>query len=137
MPKLDPPSATSLVKLLLIGDSGTGKTGALASLVKEGYHLHVLDYDNKIAGGILPVLIQRDCPDRMGNVDYEPLRDKFKSSPAGPVADGLPTAFANGLKLLDRWTDGTFPNKWGEKHVLVLDSLTFFRDSAFNWARSM
>lgn len=137
MPKLEAPSASTLVKVLLIGDSGTGKTGALASLVKDGYHLHILDFDNKIAGGILPILVQRDCPDKTGNVDYEPLRDKVKGSALGPIPDGMATAFTKGLGLLDRWSDGTKPAEWGQKHVLVVDSLTFLSDAAFAWARSM
>ena len=137
MPQLTKPSATTIVKLLLIGDSSTGKTGALASLVKEGYFLHVLDFDNKIAGGILPIIIQRDCPDKIGNVDYEVLRDKLKSSALGPIPDGMATAFTKGLALLDKWSDGSKPSEWGEKHILVIDSLTFLSDAAFAWAKSM
>jgi hypothetical protein len=137
VPKLEAANSSTVVKVLLIGDSGTGKTGALASLVKAGYLLHVLDYDNKIAGGILPLLVKRDCPDLIGNVDYEPLRDKFKPSPMGPIFDGLPTAFTRGLALLDKWSNGDVPAKWGAQHVLVVDSLTFLSDAAFNWAKSM
>lgn len=137
MPQLSKPSAATIVKMLLIGDSSTGKTGALASLIKEGYHLHVLDFDNKIAGGILPILVQRDCPDKLVNVDYEVLRDKLKSSALGPIPDGVATAFTKGLALLDKWSDGSKPSEWGEKHILVVDSLTFLSDAAFAWARSM
>ena len=137
MPKLEGPSSSTLVKVLLMGDSGTGKTGALASLVKAGYHLHVLDYDNKIAGGILPILVKRDCPDNFAHVDYEPLRDRLKASSLGPVLNGVPAAFTRGLALLDKWSDGSIPSEWGDKHILVLDSLTFLGDAAFNWARAM
>lgn len=135
--KLEKPSQTTIIKMLLIGDSSTGKTGALAPLVKEGYHLHVLDFDNKIAGGILPIVLQRDCPDKLANVDYEVLRDKLKSSALGPIPDGVATAFTKGLALLDKWSDGSIPAQWGEKHILVVDSLTFLSDAAFAWARSM
>lgn len=128
---------TTIVKVLLLGDSGTGKTGALAALVREGYYLHVLDFDNKISGGILPIIIKRDCPDKIGNVDYEPLRDKLKSSPMGPIADGMPTAFTKGLSLLDKWSDGSIPKTWGSQHVLVVDSLTFLSDAAYAWVKGM
>jgi hypothetical protein len=125
------------VKILVLGDSGTGKTGSLASLVRAGYHLHVLDFDCKVKGGILPVLVERDCPDFLGHVDFESLRDKFKFSAVGPVFNGTPSAFARGMALLDKWSDGSVPSEWGPEHVLVLDSLTFFSDAAFNWAKSM
>ena len=137
MPILEPPSSATIVKLLLLGDSGTGKTGALASLVKEGYHLHVLDFDNKIAGGILPIVVQRDCPDLIGHIDFEPLRDELRPTSMGPAPAGVPRAFTRGISLLDKWSDGSIPREWGPHHILVLDSLTFCGDAAFNWARSM
>jgi hypothetical protein len=137
MPKLEAASPSTIVKVLLIGDAGTGKTGALGSLVRAGYILHVWDFDNKISGGILPILINRDCPDKIGSVDYEPLRDKLKSSPLGPLPDGMPTAFTRGLALLDKWSDGAVPAAWGEKHIVVIDSLTFLSDAAYAWAKAM
>jgi hypothetical protein len=117
MPNLEASNVQPPIKLLLIGDSGTGKTGALASLVRDGYKLRILDFDNKIAGGILPILIKRDNPDRLKSVEFEPLRDKLKSSALGP--------------------DGTSPREWGPEYVLVIDSLTFLSDAAFNWAKGM
>jgi hypothetical protein len=123
--------------MLLIGDSGTGKTGALASLVKAGYNLRVLDFDCKIAGGILPILIKRDAPDKLANVQYEPLRDNLKSSALGPILAGTPQAFTRGLALLDKWSDGTSPKEWGPEYILVIDSLTFLSDAAFNWAKAL
>ena len=135
--KLDDAGLPIFIKVLLLGDSGTGKTGALAALVKAGYELRILDYDNKISGGILPIVIKRDCPDRMGAVEFEPLRDKLKSSPMGPVPDGLPSAYTKGLALLDKWSDGSVPGTWGPKKVLVVDSLTFLADAAFNWVKAM
>ena len=137
MPILEAPNAQSFVKLILIGDSGTGKTGATASLVKEGLRGRYLDFDNKVAGGILPIILKRDCPDKLANVQYEPLRDNFKASPAGPILDGMATAFTRGLALLDKWSDGTVPKNWGPEYFLCVDSLTFLSDAAFNWAKSM
>jgi hypothetical protein len=122
--------------MLLIGDSGTGKTGALASLARAGYRLHILDMDNKVQTGILPVVL-KDEPTALGRVDYEACRDKYKSSSLGPLIDGQPQAYAKSLALLDKWTDGSIPAKWGPEHIFVLDSLTFFSDAAFAWAKGM
>ncbi len=130
-------NASPLIKMLLIGDSGTGKTGACASLVKDGYKLRILDFDNKVAGGILPIIVKRDSPANLRNVEFESLRDKFKGSAAGPIADGLPTAFTKGLALLDKWSDGTVPAAWGPDTILIIDSLTFLSDAAYNWAKGM
>lgn len=135
MPALAPPAKSSITKMLLIGDSGTGKTGSLAALAQD-YKLHVYDYDCKIAGGILPILL-KDKPASLANVDYEPLRDNFKASALGPILDGMPQAFTRGLALFDKWIDSTVPKLWGPEHILVLDSLTFFSDAAYNWAKSM
>src|SRR6266576_5812390 len=127
----------TLTKALVLGDSGTGKTGALASLVKAGYRLRVLDLDNKLQTGILPQVLKRDSPELLGTIDYEAVRDKFKASALGPIFDGVPKSFTRSLELLDKWSDGTVPAKWGPEYVFVLDSLTFFSDAAYNWAKSL
>jgi hypothetical protein len=41
------------------------------------------------------------------------------------------------MALLDKWSDGSIPSDWGPDHVLVVDSLTFLGDAAYNWAKSM
>jgi len=128
---------STITKALVLGDSGTGKTGALASLVGAGYKLRVLDLDNKLQTGILPQVLKRDHPDKMRNIDYEAVRDRFKASALGPVFDGMPKSFTRSLELLDKWSDGTIPAKWGPDYIFVLDSLTFFSDSAYNWAKSL
>lgn len=130
-------SKSQITKAIIIGDSGTGKTGALASLAKAGYKLHILDLDNKLQNGILPQVLKRECPDKMSAVDYEALRDNFKASALGPIFDGVPRSFTRSLELMDKWSDGTVPAKWGPEHIFVLDSLTFFSDAAYNWAKSM
>lgn len=128
---------STITKAILLGDSGTGKTGSLASLVKAGYKLRILDLDNKLQSGILPQVIKRDCPELLGSIDYEAVRDKFKASAMGPIADGIPKSFTRSLELMDKWSDGTVPATWGPDYIFVLDSLTFFSDAAYNWARSL
>lgn len=136
MPSLTDGNAP-FVKTILLGDSSTGKTGSLVSLVKAGYHLRILDMDNKVSTGILPKAIMRDCPDRIATVQFESLRDKKKASAIGPIFDGQPQSFKKAMELLNKWSDGTVPGEWGPDHIFVLDSLTFLGDSAFNWAQSM
>ena len=148
MPLADQHQSAEYVKLLGIGDSGTGKTGSLVSLVKAGYKLRVLDFDN----GLDPLVAQvrQQCPDRLANIAFisEGLRDKFKPGPGGAMLpDGQVRAFTKAIGLLDKWveTDAAGkvvldygpPRTWGADTILVLDTLTFLSDAAFNWATAM
>lgn len=118
------------VKLLLIGDSKSGKTGSLASLVFAGYKLRILDYDNGL-DALAQVIKQRD-PKLLANVEYRTLRDKVIATPIGPMVPN-PTAFIEGLKLLDKWEPFGVPATWGKEVIVVLDSFTFMSDAAFNY----
>src|SRR6516225_5547499 len=97
MPTLEDAQKQAFVKAVMIGDSGTGKTGSLFSLVKSGLKLKVWDYDNKIAGGILPLLIRKYCPEKLKDVEYVALRDEYRASLGGPAYDGVPKAWSEGL----------------------------------------
>ena len=135
MPSLADHHGSKFIKLFYIGDSGTGKTGSLVSLIGAGYKLRILDLDNG-----LDALFQetkRAFPDKLTNVDYESRRDQYKSSPSGPIISGQPKAFTDSLKLLDKWPDETSPKDWGEDTIFVLDSLTAFGKAAFEWAKGM
>ena len=142
MPSLANHQSNLHTKLLIEGDSKAGKTGALASLVKAGYKLRILDFDNGL--DVLSQYVMRDCPENIDNVEFRTLRDDRKASAAGHVVQ--PKAFAEALKMLDKWKykndDGTEtdlgdPAAWGEDCILVLDSLTFLSDAAFDWAESL
>src|SRR5215813_3439304 len=127
MPSLAEHQSTDFTKLVFIGDSKSGKTGALASLVLAGYKLRILDYDNGL--DVLAQIVKRDKPELLKNVEFVTLQDKLVSTPVGLTVDGTATAFVNGLKLLDHWkwgeTDLGPPAKWGKECILVIDSLTF------------
>lgn len=134
MPSLTQHQSSEFTKLLLIGDSKSGKTGGTASLVKN-YKLRFLDMDNGLDA--LVQVVKRDNPDRLGTVEFRTLRDKLKSSPFGTVTDGPATAFIDALKMLDNWKYGDVdlgpPKDWGSDCILVLDSLTFLSDAAFRF----
>jgi len=104
-------------------------------LVKAGYKLRILDFDNGLE--TLKQYILKECPKEIENVEYRTLRDTRKASPLGPVISGTPRAFIDGIRMLDRWkydeVDLGVPAEWGRGTVLVLDSLTFFSDAAFDF----
>lgn len=133
MPSLADHHSNELVKLLLLGDAKSGKTGSLVSLVKMGYKLRILDMDNLL--DILKGMVQRECPEKLGNVEFRTLRDDYKAGATGAIIDGKPTAWLNALRMLDRWkydeTDLGVPAEWGPQDILVIDSLSRLCDSAF------
>lgn len=124
----------SLIKLLYIGHSGTGKTGSLISLLRAGKKIRLLDMDNGFAP--LIALAERENPDLLDNLDIISHRDKFKADIAsGTTLDGTPKAYVNAIKSLTTWDDGTKPGEWGPDYVLVIDSLTALSRAAFHWAK--
>lgn len=135
MPSLAQHQSRSFTKCLLIGESKAGKTGSLTSLVKAGYKLRVLDYDNGL--DVLHQFILRECPEAIDNVEFRTLRDKRKMSGTESVIDGMPSAFPTGMKMLDRWkyddVDLGNPAEWGPDCILVLDSLSRFADAAYDF----
>jgi len=56
---------------------------------------------------------------------------------AGPVVQGVPTAFVNAVKLIDKWSDGSTPSEWGTNTIFVIDTLGTLGKAAMAWAQSM
>jgi hypothetical protein len=112
------------VKGLIIGNNGAGKTGALLSLIKAGYKLRLLDFDN--GAEILVNLIRAQCPELASNVDIETHMDEYKSigGKAGITPVTPLKGFSGGMKVLDEWPGLGKPTDWRTDTVLVLDSLT-------------
>jgi energy-coupling factor transporter ATP-binding protein EcfA2 len=113
MPPITQHTAKDLTKVLVIGNSGAGKTALLATLANAGYSVRVWDYDNG-----LDVVMNYLTPTGAKNFFYHTLVDM----PGKP-----PTAYMEGKALLNGWKSDGFPSitEWGSKDVLVIDSLTF------------
>lgn len=131
-----------LFKLIYIGDSSVGKTGSLTSLVKMGYKVRVLDFDNGV--GTLKSYVTKECPEKLDNVDSITVRDKIKlglsaqyNGKTGPIIDGQPKAFTQGLGYMEKWDDGTNPAEWGPEYIFVLDSLSAYGKAALAWATGL
>ncbi len=95
---LDDHPSISTVKLLNLGNSKTGKTGALCSLVEAGYRLWLLDYDNGI--DIIQNIFQ-DKPDLRKRVRYRTLTDSIISVNGNPQWKSPVTAFRGAAKTLE------------------------------------
>lgn len=131
MVKFSKHHASKYVKILYIGDSGTGKTGSLVSLVKAGYKLKILDLDNGLDA--LFQFTHRECADNIDNIDYETRRDAIIPGKMGPIIQS--NIYVEATKLMTEWSDGTQPCEGGENEVFVIDSLTALGNSALEWAR--
>lgn len=155
MPPLSQHQSSNTTKLLLIGDSGAGKTGACASLASAGYNLRFIDTDNglDVLSNLLSGKGSPYKPDSMNRVDYETLTDPMKNV-AGKLVPARATVWQRLLNLLDNWgpeTTKDWSNKkvlnntsalgpistWGTQDVLVLDSLSRISNAALNFVLSM
>jgi hypothetical protein len=144
MPSLSQHQSNSYTKLLLLGDAKSGKTGSLVSLVAAGYKLRIIDLDNLL--DILKYKILEECPDKIDNVEFITIRDKYKSGPQGAVLDGKPKAWIEVIRLCDNWKytgdDGVAvdlgkPAQWGSDCILVIDSLSRLCDAAYDHHESI
>jgi len=136
-----------------MADSGSGKTGALASLANAGYNVRVLDFDNG-----LDVLRAYLTPEGLSRVHYVTLTDKLKGGGAsGSLPEGIPQSTATAMKMLDNWKIFKAQTKdeiaakapkevledfgpvstWDENDVIVIDSLTLQGNSALRHIMAM
>tara|TARA_R110002153_G_scaffold274298_2_gene448207 strand:- start:27902 stop:28690 length:789 start_codon:yes stop_codon:yes gene_type:complete len=130
MPALSAHQSATTTKMLLIGDPGSGKTGALASLARAGYNLRILDCDNGL--DILANILADDA-EAMARVSYITCTDKYKSI-GGKICVPAPTAWSKACSALDNWKTDTESfgaiETWGEKDILIIDSLTLLSQQA-------
>ena len=135
----------SPVKILLLGDPGSGKTGSLASLVKAGYNLRIMDFDNGTE--ILRNLL---TPEQYATCSIIPLQDRRLAKKI-PVMEGqnirgykvsaIPVRAEAWQRAVDLictdWKDGdkSFGNvySWTSQDILVFDSLTHAWRTALNF----
>lgn len=150
MGQLADQTSTGLVKGILLGDGGSGKTSALLALIQADYVLRIYDFDNLLKP--LVELIRKHCPERIGQVQVQTFTDKFKGldTPVMMVGNalkvmpnviGTPKAYSNALKQLTHWKDGEEdlgdPGKWGDEVIVVIDSLTNCAAAAFRYVQAM
>lgn len=135
MTKATDHKSSEFVKLLFIGNSGAGKTGALTSLVEAGYELRIIDMDSGLDA--LIHLVRASDPSLLEKIEFNTFRDKIKMTASGPKVVGSPKAYVNALDALEEWPDDkSDPAEWGPGRVLVVDSLTRMGDAAFHWAKA-
>lgn len=136
MPSAANYSRESFIKLMLIGNSGAGKTGALTSLVEAGYKLRILDMDSGLDA--LMSHVHAADPKLLEKIEYVSYRNRMKMTARGSVVAGKADAYPNAMKALESWPDDeSDPAEWGHDTIFVLDSLTAAGRAAYQWAVAM
>ena len=120
---------TEPTSILLLGDSGTGKTGSLASLIKAGRRIRIIDLDN--GSKIIRRVIQRECPEKLENLVVEKVSVKYKISSTGAEAERAPRSLARVGAIIDKWQTEVEPGD-----IIALDSLTALGRMCLVWARA-
>ena len=148
------------IKMLLVGDSKAGKTGALASLLLAGYNIRVIDLDNgaDVLMGVGAVKAARtDYSEGASSWRYKlrngasldvqtctdgSLRVKRNTIVAGKNIEGFAlvpdgTAWDKALAQFHLWPEFGPVETWGSDTVLVIDSLSFLGQAALNWVMKL
>lgn len=148
MPALANHQSATVTKLLLMGDSGSGKTGALASLAAAGYNLRILDFDNGIDALFNYLSDPKSAypKEALARVHYRTLTEPMRNV-MGRLIPAKATVWQETTKMLDHWkepaaADGTVIDlgkisTWGSDDVLVIDSLTMLSNGAMNFHLQM
>lgn len=134
-------SSTPRIKGLLLGESTSGKTGALMSLAAVGYKLRILDLDNKTdllrdyALNPNSPYVKRN-PSVAANISVKTCVDPMKFE-GGRIIPASVTAWQTFTGMLMNWKDGGEDfgpvTRWGPDCVLVVDTLSSLAKWAYNF----
>lgn len=125
MPSFSEHKNSTRTKLLMVGDSKSGKSAALATLANAGYKVNILDYDDGLDP--LAAFLQ---PEVVDNVHYVTLKDD-------PADRKGVDSWRKGWNIIQgRWKvddeDLGSIRDWGSDTVFVIDSLTFMGKAALH-----
>lgn len=130
MPGFEKHESANRTKVMLLGDSGAGKTSRAADLANAGYKVFILDFDDK-----LDILKEYLTEEGVKNVQYVTVKEE---------AQGTPTAWKTAKDLIwKKWVDPETKEDfgkvkdWGPDAVLFIDSISFMGEAAKNYAGSM
>lgn len=134
MPTLESKRKNDPLKVLVLGDTGVGKTGALASLLLAGYELFILDFDEGTD------VLQDALKGKSVKCHIETLQDSY-TQVGNFLGVTTPKAFPTAIRLLGTagWTDSETKENfgkvstWDNTRIVVIDSLTFMGKAALNW----
>ena len=119
---------TKRANILIVGDSGGGKTSLLATAANAGYRVNVADFDNKLA------VLNKHLTDK-GRENLSVITFKDKIGEAASASKRFDEVCAKGWK--DAEEDLGKITTWGPDTILAIDSLTFWGDTLKSEALAM
>ena len=150
MPSIIDHPAGKTTKVILLGDTGSGKTGSLCSLAAAGYNLRILDLDNGI--DIIRNLLT--APNTQYKIPREELASRVMyrtlTEPQKAVGGNLrpvrAQVWTQMTQMLENWKWTTPEGEvedlgkvvdWTDRDVLVIDSLTRAAQAAMNFHQQL
>lgn len=151
MPNIDELNDSELIKMIYIGDSGSGKTGSLMSLAAAGYNLRVLDVDkgvqilkdyattkldqhgkpNIYLNAKPPLWSAEQAATVAKRINYVSVSETFTNTGGHVICKG--DSWNKILSQLTEWKDGDRSygklETWGPGEVLAIDSFSRVCDS--------
>lgn len=143
MPDLTSHPASNITKLLLMGDPGAGKTGALASLAHAGYNLRIFDLDNGLDILKNLLLSPRTPYDKEAykRVKYQTITERHVKITAKSGPNEVPASASVWNRITQQLMNWRTESEelgpitsWTERDVFVLDSMTMAGIAAHNFA---
>lgn len=132
MPSIANHISEKSVKMLLLGESGSGKTGLLGTLPPAGYRLFIADFDSGLDILRDPKVLD---PKYHEQVFFKTFYDKMNI--AGGSLSPQATGYSDFTKAMGNWMeDGKSMGgiySWTENDVFVIDSLTFLGNMIMNY----
>jgi hypothetical protein len=156
---LDP--MLKVAKILVVGESGVGKSGAQAALVAAGYQLRIIDTDKgvKILRTLLTderypyaKIIKSKNIDLNAAVRFVPIDTAMglrnienqigdKVTKEKLLAPKHAKAWAQVIELLDNWREGDVNygpvNTWDDNCVLTIDTLATLAKAAYYYSQAL
>lgn len=143
MPDFNEYPESDLIKMILLGDTGSGKTGALCALAAAGYNVRILDLDKGaqiikgyVTDPISPYLKpipglwpgDKDIAKRM---NFVTVQETFTAKNGNMIPKG--DSWQKIMDQLTEWKDGAKSygklENWTPRDVLVIDSFSRYCDA--------